>query len=367
MKVAGRVAAGLVLALGIGCGQDTADAPGSEPGAQVALRDAWSDAFAVGAAVTSAQLRRPAETALLGAHFDTVVSEYEMKADRIAPAEGAYTWAAADAIVDHAAAHGLRVRGHALVWHQSTPDWFLAGGDRKTIRERLTRYVGDVVSRYRGRVFAWDVVNEVVGGDADGQWRDSAWYRAAGTDYIRWAFEAASEADPDCLLFLNDYGTERETKLARVMSAVESLRADGVPIDGIGHQFHLRRGQTAEGIERALDAVAAAGLVNHVTELDVSAYRDPGSCFADGTDCAPQIGDDELPAFLREQALVYRAVFDAARARPSVEAVLTWGLHDGQSWLNGFPIERVNHPLLFDRERRPKPALRALVDAAYEP
>lgn len=332
-----------------------------------ALNEAYSDAFPVGAAIASVQLDDPADMALLGGHFDMVVAEYEMKADRLAPTEAGYDWAAADAIVDYAAANGLQVRGHALVWHQSTPDWFFAGDDREAIRARLTRYVTDVVTRYRGRIFAWDVVNEVVAGDADGLWRGSDWYRAVGPDYVRWAFEAARQADPDCLLFLNDYGTERAAKLGRVMQVVETLRADGVPIDGVGHQFHLRRDQTAGGIERALDTVAAAGLVNHITELDVSAYDDPGTCWSDHAGCLPAMSEDDVPAFLRDQALVYRTVFDAAAARPSVAAVLVWGLHDGQSWLNQSPTARINHPLLFDRNRQPKSAFRALVDPDYQP
>jgi len=343
--------------------------PVSAPPAQspaTTLREAYSGVFPVGVAVTSAQLERAGEAELLERHFDMVVAEYEMKADQLAPAEGEYRWPAADAIVDYAQAMGMHVRGHALVWQESTPAWFLDGGDRQTIRERLEAYVAAVVGRYRGRIFAWDVVNEAVAA-SNGTYRDSAWHQAVGTDYIAWAFHAARQADPDCLLFINDFGTESAGKLDRLLTAVQALRDAGVPIDGVGHQFHLRRGADIAGVERALDAVAATGLVNHVTELDISAYDDPSSCWTDGTDCLPAISDADLPAFLAEQARLYRGVFNTAGDRPSVEAVLVWGLHDGQSWLNRFPVARVNHPLLFDRELAPKPALRAVVDADYHP
>ena len=239
------------------------------------------------------------------------------------------------------------------------------GGDPAVIRARLEAYVRDVVSRYRGRIFAWDVVNEAAS-DAGGTYRESSWYRATGKDYIDWAFKAAREADPECLLFLNDYGTERSAKLERVMAVVTDLTDRGVPIDGVGHQFHLGRGQSISGVHDALDAVAEASLLSHITELDVSAYNDPGSCYGDSTGCRPPLAEGAIPEFLTEQAHLYRAVFDAARDRPSVGAVLTWGLHDGQSWLNRFPVRRTNYPLLFDRNLEPKPALIALLDPGYE-
>ncbi|MDE0420637.1 MAG: endo-1,4-beta-xylanase [Gammaproteobacteria bacterium] len=329
--------------------------------ADTPLKETYAESFEVGVAVQAAQLDRAPESRLITRHFGMVVAEYQMKANVIAPREGEYDWSAADAIVAFAEANGMRVRGHALLWHQSTPDWFLAGGDPAAIRARLETYVHDVVSRYRGRVFAWDVVNEPVG-DGEGPYRDNAWYRAVGKAYIDWAFHAAREADPDCLLFLNDYGTERKAKLERVMGVVADLLDRSVPVDGVGHQFHLGRRQTMDGIHEALDAVADAGLVSHITELDISAYNDPGSCFVNRTGCEPELLDDEIAGFLAEQADLYHAVFEAARIRPSVSAVLTWGLHDGQSWLNNFPLRRTNHPLLFDRSLKPKPALQGLVD-----
>ncbi|MXY58886.1 MAG: endo-1,4-beta-xylanase [Gammaproteobacteria bacterium] len=340
---------------------------GPAPFGETTLKGTYADAFGVGVAVQAGQFENAAERELIQRHFGVLVAEYQMKADVIAPREGVYDWSAADAIVEYAQANGMRVRGHALVWHQSTPDWFLAGGDPAVIRARLETYVRDVVTRYRGRIFAWDVVNEAVS-DGDGPYRDNAWFRATGPDYIDWAFRAARTADPDCLLFLNDYGTEREAKLGRLMGVVDDLRERGVPLDGIGHQFHLGPNQAVEGIHRALDAVAGVGLVSHVTELDVSAYNDPGSCYARDSGCLPELAGDAVSGFRAEQAHLYRAVFDAARDRPSVGAVLVWGLHDGRSWLNNFPVRRrPNHPLLFDRSLEAKPALRALLDRDYEP
>ena len=329
------------------------------------LKDAYANAFPVGLAVQAEQLRRPDESELIERHFNVLVAEYQMKANIIAPAEGEYRWEAADAIVGYAEANGMQVRGHALVWHQSTPDWFLTDGDPAMVKSRLETYVRTVVGRYKGRIFAWDVVNEPVS-DGDGPYRDNVWFRAVGSDYIDWAFQAAREADPDCLLFLNDYNTENPDKLRRLVTVVAGMRERGVPVDGIGHQFHLNAGQDVAGIRNALETVAAAGLVNHVTELDISAYRDPGACYRDRTGCQPALAPVEMDRFLAEQAALYRGVFDAARASGPAGAVLIWGLHDGQSWLNNFPLRRPNHPLLFDRNLDPKPALFALLDEARE-
>ena len=300
---------------------------------------------------------------LITRHFGMVVSEYQMKANvSRPPGKGEYGLVGGGRHRPRSPRpNGMRVRGHALVWHQSTPDWFLEGGDPAVVRTRLETYIHDVVSRYRGRVFAWDVVNEAV---SDGEGTPIATTGGTGRPartYLDWAFHAARRADPDCLLFLNDYGTERRAKLDRLLDVVADLIDRGVPVDGVGHQFHLARGQPIAGIHDALDAVADAGLVSHITELDVSVYNDPGSCYDDGKGCQPALADDDVAGFLAEQAHLYRVVFTAARDRPSVRAVLTWGLHDGQSWLNGFPVKRSNHPLLFDRSLEPKPALHALL------
>lgn len=168
-------------------------------------------------------------------------------------------------------------------------------------------------------------------------------------------------------VFLNDYGTERAAKLDGLIGVVADLRERSVPLDGVGHQFHRRRGENVQGIRDALDTVAEAGLANHITELDISAYNDPGSCYDDGTGCVPALADAEVAEFLTEQAELYRAVFQTARDDGNVGALLTWGLHDGQSWLNNFPVQRRNYPLLFDRDFEPKPALHAVVDRDYEP
>jgi len=262
------------------------------------------------------------------------------------------------------------LRGHALLWHQTSPSWFFDGGNAATIRNRLETYITDVVTHFAGKVYAWDVVNEVVADDAGVGlgYRNSPWLQALGPDYIEWAFRAARAADPNVKLFINEYSTESSGKRARLLAIVQDLLNKGVPIDGVGHQFHLQISTTAAQCEAAIDAVTAlsANLEQHVTELDVSIYSDPGSCFSGNTaTCLPEITTPSQ-TILSNQATLYRALFNSFAARPKVTSVTMWGLHDGQTWLSNFPVTgRDDHPLLFNRNRAAKTAYYAVVDPAY--
>ena len=194
-------------------------------------------------------------------HNTSITAEYEMKADQIAHGPGDYDFTASDRIVDFAETNGLQVRGHALLWYRTTPDFFLTG-TRDEIRTKLQDYITAVVSRYRGRVQVWDVVNEAVtdnATDATAPYRDDAWFAAVGSDYLAWAFEAARAADPDAKLFINDYGTENADKRERYVAIIRDLLDAGVPLDGVGHQMHLNHTRTVDDVEAALDAVAAFG------------------------------------------------------------------------------------------------------------
>ena len=241
------------------------------------------------------------------------------------------------------------------------------------IRYNLETYINDVLGRYNGRIYAWDVVNEVVttnGNDASAPYRSSQWFNAVGKDYIDWAFTAARAADPSTKLFINDFSTERADKRDRLIAVIEDLLNRGIPLDGVGHQAHLNVTDNADDLMAAIDAVDAlgAGLENHITELDVSLYSDPGSCFASQTGCQASYGDvlAGVPESITDaQAQLYRDVLNGAVARPSVTSVTVWGVSDADTWLNNFPISRPNHPLLFDRNYEPKTAAAAITDPAY--
>jgi endo-1,4-beta-xylanase len=227
-----------------------------------------------------------------------------------------------------------------------------------------------VVTHFKGQVACWDVVNECTSDDGGSTYRNSRWLQILGPDYIEDALRAARAADPDVKLFINDYGTEDPTKFSRLMAIIASLQAKGVPLDGVGHQLHVNTASpTPANVDNALRSVTSKGLINHVTELDVSLYSDPGSCFASRTGCAADITGDPtlLAAALKAQALQYRTLFNVFKQHPSLQSVTTWGIADNSTWLSGFPVARGNWPLLFDTTGGPKPATRAITDDGYVP
>lgn len=338
------------------------------------MRDTYRNDFTLGAALSSSRINPDDGSALIAkAQFNCITPEYELKPDQIAPTEGVFNFTQADRIVDWALANNMEVRGHALVWHEATPAYFLQGS-REDIRARLENYVTTVVEHFRGRIAIWDVVNEVVSvdlynGDAGiGPDRQEDWYTAVGNaDYIDWAFQAARAADPNAQLFLSEYWTENPRKRAWLIEIVRRLVDRGVPIDGVGHQFHLLLNMPAQEALDAIDDIdnQFMGLINHVTELDVNFYEDPGSCWNDGTGCDADLGDNPPAEMLATQARLLRTVMDGLATRPSVESVSFWGVRDSDSWLNSNPVTRSNHPLLFDRNGDPKPAFHAITDADF--
>ena len=344
------------------------------PVAKGALRDYYRANFQVGAALTSYQTGSNDPSAIIARdQFSSITPEYELKLDQLAPTPGAINFDRADGLVDWALANNMVVRGHTLLWHLSTPDYFLAGTPAE-IRQRLEDYIGQVVEHFRGRISIWDVVNEVVSDDiyrgsaGIGPDRRSNWYEAAGgADYIDWAFRAARAADPTAQLFLNEYETEIPFKRNWLMEILRRLVASGTPIDGVGHQFHLNLRANAQTALDAIDAVDTEflGLINHVTEADTNFYQDPGTCWESGTNCQPDIGRTPSAADLATQARLLRTLMSGLAQRSSVRNVSFWGVRDGDSWLNTTPAVRSNHPLLFDRDGDPKPAFYAITDPDY--
>lgn len=345
------------------------------PAGAATLKDTFATNFKMGSALNNVQIQNNDLSAqIAAAQFNSITPEYELKANNIAASEGVYDFTAADRVVDWAIANGMDVRGHALVWHEATPDYFLQG-TRAQIRTRLEDYVTAVVDHFKDRIKVWDVVNEVVsvdiynGASGIGPDRDTAWLRAVGNaDYIDWAFRAARAADPDAVLFLNDYNTENPIKRAWLVEIASRLIDRGVPIDGVGHQFHFQPNTDISQAQAAIDAVdnMFAGLIQHVTELDLNMYQDPGTCWEREFNCDADLGENPPAVNLAAQARMVRDLFDVLMLRASVESVTVWGVRDSDSWLNDVPTERFNHPLLFDRSGAGKPAFLALTDPNYE-
>jgi endo-1,4-beta-xylanase len=344
-----------------------------------ALKAVMPKGMLLGVAVSQSQVEEKdaAAVALVTRHFDSITPENLLKWEAVHPEPDRYNFAPADAFVAFGEKRKMTVIGHTLVWHSQTPAWVFAGKegaalDRETALARMREHIQAVVGRYRGRIKGWDVVNEAINDDAEGAMRKSKWQQAIGDDYIAKAFEFAHAADPQAELYYNDYNLTSAPKRATAIRIVKDLKARGIRVDGIGEQGHwLLAGPSLAEIEATITDIGAAGVKVLITELDVDVLpRDPGMYGADLEKRAKfkaetNLYPDSLPANKQaELARRYADVFALfMKHREKVARVTFWGVDDGHSWLNGFPIPgRVNHALLFDRQLRPKPAYDAVVE-----
>jgi endo-1,4-beta-xylanase len=345
-----RIAISAILALTLGsCGPIGVD---QEIARFPSVAKAYAHRFPIGAAVEPWQLDT-IDGRLLAWHFNSVVAENAMKPPRVQPSEGRFEFSDADRIVEFALRHGMKIRGHTLLWHEETPAWFWQadGGpaSRERVLERLRAHVLALVGRYRGHVYAWDVVNEAVDPSNGDCLRRDRWLQIVGPEYLDWAFRFAHEADPSARLFLNDYETTDPDRRRCLLRIARGLLERGVPLHGIGHQMHIHLDRPSEGeVEETLRETAALGLESQITELDVSLAES-------------HIGTAEA---LQRQGARYEALFEVF-ARAGVTAVTFWGISDAHTWRNtGRPPDRPDRPLLLDRHRQPKPAYFGVMKAA---
>ncbi len=339
---------------------------------ETTLRSAYSDYFPVGVALSGRTLGKPSADSLVAKQFSSVTAENWMKGTHIGVAEGEYNFADGDRICDFAEANGMVVRGHTLLWQTTTPDWFFApdkdGNEatKEVVLARLERYIKDVVGHYKGRVYCWDVANEVLS-DTEGEYMReyTKWYKLFGsTEFVEKAFIYAHEADPDALLFYNDYSVVYPSKQPQMLRLVEELLAKGVPIHGIGMQAHWDIfNPTQQQVESAIEKFAALGMQIHITELDlkVNPQRGGGELEAKDQDYAVF---EMTPELIERQSAQYKMLFDTFRKYSDVVTNVTfWNVHDGATWLN----ERKNNvglafPLLFDDNLQPKPCYYSVVE-----
>jgi endo-1,4-beta-xylanase len=323
------------------------------------LKDYYRDYFPIGVAVSPHLLSGP-DSALVLQQFNSLTPENAMKMGPIHPEENRYYWKDADFIVDFAQAHGLKVRGHNLCWHEQIPGWLFKndqGGQvtKEILLQRLKEHITTVVSRYKGKIYAWDVVNEAIDDDSTHFLRNSLWYQICGEDFIAKAFEYAHQADPAAQLFYNDYNTERPEKRERVYRLLKQLLDAGVPITGIGIQAHWSIYEPSEKeLKDAIDRFSSLGLKVQVTELDISVY--PWEKFKR----ARRLGESDTltPEQEQRQTAQYKKVFSIFRDYKNILNGLTfWNLSDRHTWLDEYPVPgRKNYPLLFDTKGLPKKA-----------
>ncbi|MFC7481166.1 endo-1,4-beta-xylanase [Luedemannella flava] len=316
-----------------------------------ALAPYWSQ---VGAAVSPSTILA-GKADLLKIHYNSLVAGNAMKWDATEKTEGVFSYGDADTIVNFATANNMKVRGHTFVWHNQTPAWVFQDANGATMTataanktlllNRLKAHIDALAGRYKGKISAWDVVNEVL--NEDGTPRNSMWYQIAGLDYIRNAFTWARAADPGAVLCINDYNLTVGSKRDGMYNLVNQLKGEGIPIDCVGSQMHNNiNWPTASDTSAMLDKFAALNVTQQITEMDVSIYTDNTSSYTTVTD-----------AHQTALATRYKALFDVFKAKASlISSVTFWGVSDDDSWLQTWPIARLDAPLLFDSQLQVKPA-----------
>lgn len=295
------------------------------------------------------------QRSLLLEHFNSITAENEMKFERLHPAKDRYTFEQADRLVGFAREHGMKMRGHTLVWHNQTPSWVFQDGNgmaagREHLLSRMKQHIQTVVSRYSDDIYCWDVVNEVIADEGSEPLRKSPWLDIVGPDFIDKAFEFAHEADPKAQLFYNDYNECSPEKRERIYSLVRGLMDRGVPIHGVGLQGHWKLyGPTLDSIRAAIERYAELGLKLQITELDISVYEHEDR----RTDLKAPTA--EMIAMQEER---YESIFRLFREyKDVITGVTFWGAADDYTWLDNFPVKgRKNWPFLFDEQQRPKRA-----------
>ena len=303
----------------------------------------------------------PALAELIVDQCAILVPENELKWRALRPERDRYDFAQPDALFDFAAKHRMLVRGHTLAWHNSVPEWLLHAPPTLDVRALFVHHIRTVMTRYKGRVHSWDVINEAIlpKDGLPGGLRNSFWYQRVGTDYIDLAYRTARESDPHARLTYNDYGVEYdnpedEERRTAILELLRGMQARKVPLDAVGIQAHIKANSPStigKGLSEYLEAIRTMGLEVYLTELDVN---------------EDDIAANAVAERDRIVAQTYKQFLDIALANPSVKLVLTWGISDRRTWLNDGPTHHRKQPnrpqrsLPFDAEYRPVEAFFAM-------
>lgn len=345
------------------------------------LKDAFRDKFLIGVAVNRSQVyqKNEAETKLITSQFNSLTAENDMKWMNIHPKADEFNFEHADKLVALAEANNMFVVGHTLVWHSQVAPWVFKtddGGkiDSVELIKRLKDHISTIVGRYKGKIKGWDVVNEALA--EDGSLRKSQFLAIGGPSFIEKAFQFAHEADPNAELYYNDYNIENPEKRDGAIKIIKNLQAKGIKIDGVGIQGHWGlQYPPIEQIEQAIEMYGALGVKVMFTELDISVLPNPSrmptadiSARSAGNPAMNPYPDGMPDSVATQLADRYAAVFKLFNKHADkISRVTFWGLHDGLSWKNNFPIQgRTDYTLLFDRNLQPKKAYHAVVATAVE-
>lgn len=336
------------------------------------LKETFKNDFAIGTALNADQIEEkdPNAVQLVAQQFNTITPENIMKAEVIHPEWNRYNFDLADKLVTYGKKHNLQINAHTLIWHSQLPPFLRAMKDADSVRLYFTDHINTVASRYDGKVYSWDVVNEAL--EEDGTLRKSIFLQKLGEDYIVEAFRLAQKAAPNTKLYYNDYNIEQPQKRAGAIALIKKIKAAGVRIDGVGIQGHWRAYNVPlQDIEQSIQEFAALGVEVMFTELDLGVLPNPwdGNTADVNQKAAYNAGMNPYAAGLPDsmQAKLTKGYEDLFRLfvkhADQISRVTFWGVNDGQSWLNDWPIQgRTNYPLLFDRQFHPKPAFYKVIE-----
>lgn len=344
------------------------------------LGKAYQDKFYMGTALNLDQIHGKDKKGveIIKNQFSSIVAENCMKSMFLQPKEGVFFFDDADAFVKFGEKNNQFIIGHTLAWHSQAPDWFFVDKEGKNVsadvlKSRMKSHISTVVSRYKGRIQGWDVVNEAI--MEDGTYRKSKYYEILGEEFIPLAFQYAQEADPNAELYYNDYNEWHPGKVETVIKMVKTLQSRGIRIDGVGMQAHIGLDYpTIKEYEKAIVDYHNAGVKVNITELEISALPSPYKISANVADIQAYAKElnpytQELPATVVEQwEKRYTDFFGLfIKHQDKIKRVTLWGVTDGDSWKNDFPIKgRTDYPLLFDRKYQTKPIVGKLIELAKD-
>lgn len=343
------------------------------------LARTFADKFLIGAAINTshANEKNPMAVAVIKQHFNSIVAENCMKNEVIHPEENRYDFTSADSLVNFGQKYNMSIIGHCLIWHSQCAPWFCIDekgnpASPEVLKQRMKEHITTIMTRYKGKIKGWDVVNEAI--VEDGSYRKSPFYEILGEEFIPLAFQYAHEADPDAELYLNDYGMNVPGRRDTYVRIIKDLQQRGLRIDAIGMQGHMGMDYpTLDDFETSLLAFANTGIKVMITEWDMSALptvRQSANitdtiAFRKAMNPYPNGLPDSVSTQWNQRMKDFFHLF--LKHADKITRVTAWGVSDGESWKNNFPVKgRTEYPLLFDRNYEPKPFVQELLKE-YQP
>ena len=351
----------------VSCGSTAVD--------KISLKDAFKGDFFIGAALGTEYIleKNAVANELIKTEFNSITPENIMKSEVIHPEQNRYDFTLADKFVEYGQKNKMYIAGHTLVWHSQLSKFAQKIDNADSLRVFMKNHINTIVGRYAGKINSWDVVNEAL--NDDGTMRKSIFFEKLGDSYIKEAFDLAAKADPKAALYYNDYNIEQPAKRAGAIALIKKLKESGTKIDGVGIQGHWSlSGASAKEIEDAIVDFSKLGVKVAFTELDITVLPNPWEL--KGADVKQNFSDYEgnfkmnpYPKTLPDsvQNLLAKRYVDIFKVlikhKDKISRVTFWGVNDGHSWLNGWPIKgRTNYPLLFDRDYKAKTAYNSIID-----